>query len=319
MEEGTKITLGICAFCVIFITSCGLLGGSFDTVQPNEVGIVFDMNTQHIETSHIRGNGRYLIGLGRRYIKFATTWQIVKMGTFFGSDADYSRDIKCRTKEGMVIQISLAFAYKLKRTPEDLVRLYLDYGENGERKVYVRIALAKIRDVCAMYQASDYYTKRQDVALMMQSVLDTALERVYANVESLELVNLEFDSKYADQIERTQIAKQDVLLAGYEYDVSTVDSEKNISQATTLAEITVRSANATANATLAQAHADANALIFRIEKQTESFLELRNQLNLTTQEELLAYHFISVLQENKIPKVIIALDFPALIKSLLNV
>jgi len=295
------------------------LGGSFDTVEPNEVGIVFDMNTQHIETSHIRGNGRYLIGLGRRYIKFPTTWQIVKMGTYFGSGADYPADINCRTKEGMVIKISLAFAYKLNKTPEDLVRLYLDYGENGERTVYVRIALAKIRDVCAMYQASDYYTKRGDVANTMLSVLDTALKQVYAHVESLELVNLDFDSQYADQIERTQIAKQDVLLAGYEYDVATVDAEKNISQATTLAEITVRSANATANATLAQAHADANALIFRIDKQTQSFLELRAQLNLTTQEEVLAYHFISVLQENRIPKIKMALDFPALIKSLLNV
>jgi regulator of protease activity HflC (stomatin/prohibitin superfamily) len=318
MEEGTKITLGICAFCVIFITSCGLLGGSFDTVQPNEVGIVFDMNTQHIETHHLRGNGRYLIGLGRRYIKFSTTWQIVRMGSFFGGDADYSQDIKCRTKEGMVIEISLAFAYKLKRTPQDLVRLYLDYGENGEKIVYIRIALAKIRDVCSMYAASDYYTRREDVANTMQAVLDTALDRVYARVESLELINLDFDPKYADQIESTQIAKQDVLLAGYEYDVATVDSEKNISQATTLAEITVRSANATANATLAQAHAEANALIFRLEKQTEAFLELREQLNLTTQQEILAYHFLSVLQENEVPKIKMALDFPALIKSLVT-
>jgi regulator of protease activity HflC (stomatin/prohibitin superfamily) len=218
----------------------------------------------------------------------------------------------------MVIKISLAFAYKLQRTPESLVRLYLDYGENGERPVYVRIALQKIRDVCSMYQASDYYTIRGDVASMMHSVLDSALQRVYARVESLELVNLEFDSKYADQIERTQIAKQDVLLAGYEYDVATVDAEKNISQATTLAEITVRSANATANSTLAQARADANALIFRLQKQTQSFLDIRSQLNLTTQEEILAYHFISVLQENRIPKIKMALDFPALIKSLLN-
>jgi len=294
------------------------LGGSFDTVEPNEVGIVFDMNTQHIESSHIRGNGRYLIGLGRRYIKFPTTWQIVKMGTFFGDSADYTSDIHCRTQEGMQVQVSLAFAYKLKRTPEDLVRLYLDYGEHGERAVYVRIALATIRDVCAQYQASDYYTMRGDVAATMLSTLDLAIQRVYADVESLELVNLDFDPLNANQIEATQIAKQDVLLAGYEYDVATVNADKNISQATTLAEITVRSANATANSTLAQAHADASSLIFRLQKQTDSFLELRAQLNLTTQAEILAYHFLSVLQENSVPNIKIALDFPALIKSLVT-
>jgi len=292
----------------------GLLGGSFDTIEPNQVGIVFDMNTQHLETASLRGNGRYLIGLGRRYIKFPTTWEIVTIGTFFGGSADYGRDLKCRTKEGMIIGISLAFAYKLNKTPQDLVRLYLDFGEGGERKVYIRIALSELRDVCAQYLAGEFVTKRDEVAEKMQELLDVGLSRVYARVESLELVNMEFDPKYASQIEATQIAKQDVLLAGFEYAVARVESDKNVSQATTLAEVTIRSANATANATLAQAHAEADALIFRIDQQTQSFTLLRQSLNLTTQEELLAYHFLSVLQETDIPAIKIGLDYPGLVK-----
>jgi len=263
------------------------------------------------------GNGRYLVGLGRKFLTFPTTYESIRLGVSFKHrDAD---NVLCRSRDGLVFSVQISFQYLLSQRKEDLVRLYLDFGSAQKyRTVYVKIAQSAFRDVCSRFVATEFITTRQLLAEQLETEIDTRLRRVYASVVSLELVNMEFNEQFMTQIELTQVAKQDVLLANFELQVAQVDAEKNLTQASTLATLLVRSANATANALLSQTQADANALVNRIRAQTDAFTILRANLSLTTSHEILAYHWFSVLQDTPASTLRFGLDYPNLIRALVK-
>lgn len=312
--DDSKIALFSTCFCIVLITSCGLFGGSFDVIRPNHVGFVYNMNTEHIDFgSKLRHSGRYLVGLGKRYITFPTTYESIRLGsTFSNRDAD---DVLCRSRDGLVFNIEVSFQYQVSQVKDDLVRLYLDFGKKHQA-VYTKIAQASLRDVCSRYMATEFISERGALAEDLESELDQRLRRVYASVLSLELVNMEFKIEFQRQIERTQVAKQDVILADFELRVAEVEADKNIITAQTLATLLVSQANATASALIDRANADAAALVNRIRAQVDAFLELKTSLNLQTSQEILAYHWFSVLEELPSTHLTIGLDYPELLRAM---
>lgn len=75
-----------CAICcgfTVLVASCIMLALSFALLHPHEYGLVFNSVTQSIETE-VKENGRYFLGLGRRFIKFPKKPQYVE----FSDSAD---------------------------------------------------------------------------------------------------------------------------------------------------------------------------------------------------------------------------------------
>jgi regulator of protease activity HflC (stomatin/prohibitin superfamily) len=306
-SEARNFALGCCCFCIVFITSCILLGVSFDIIEPTEMGIAFDGNVQHLESDKVYGEGRYLIGLGRSFIKFPITYQTVRYGTTF-SKSD-GPDIVARTKEGLPISLEVSFQFVLPRNSAALTRLYLDAGEVYQQ-FYGRICQKVIRDIAAKYPTFDFFKKRREIADHMHDALRVAMKRFYAEVPSLELVNMEINPAFAQAIEATQIAYQDIQQSVYEQNVEVVQAEAAVEVAKLLKEVTLVTAEADAESHVKLQEAQADALVFRVARQTESLLELKDKLNFTNNDDLLAYVWLNTIHENHMQDVVLGLSMP---------
>lgn len=310
VQANPSLCASIC--CILLITSCALFGASFSIVRPNYVGILYNRNVLHIETDELYPSGRYMAGIGRKFLSFPTTYQTIRMGSEFGELAD-AGDIVCRTSEGLVMRVEVSFQYRLNITIEDLVRVYLDTADQYHI-VYTDMAQAAIRDACSLYTATEFIENRTELAEAMHEFTNARLERLYASIPTFELVNMEFDQAFAYAIEQTQIAKQDVLLAENQYSVAEVDSERRIAEAQTVAQITVRDAYAFNVSLAAAAQAEAELFAIRIREQTLGFKTLREELGLNTSQALLGYHYFAVLDELSMTKGAVGLNFPKVIR-----
>jgi len=308
------ITIGIVTFVVV-LTSIILFALSWDTIEPYQVGLIFDGNVMHVETDETYTSGRRLVGLGKYYLTFPTTVQTLRFGDFF--DNENGGDIVLRSKDGMVITLEVSFQYQLSTRVEDLVRLYLDF-EYGWDGVYAYEFQAAARDVASRYLMFDFFEQRQQIANDMRQAMNERLEFLYASCYSVEMVNMQVINVFADTIENTQIAVQTVQQVQNQLEIAEVQADSNIQQAKLQAAIQLAAANATANGILAQAQTQAESIRLSVAAQISAFQTLRQRLNLTTSEQLLSYMWTSSVQSNQAHNVVVGLKYPSILSSFLT-
>jgi len=309
-EDGAMIGCG--CYCVVLIVSCILFGVSWDVIEPTEVGIAFDGNIQKIEHDKLWGNGRYLIGLGRSFLKFPSTQQTIRFGdarTIHFEEPD-GGEIVCRTKDGLEIKLEVAIQYVLSQNAEDLVLLYLDTG--GEWvEFYMRIAQVVVRDVASLFDAIEFREARDVIAIKITQELDTAFQVMFASVPSAQLINMEIESLLADAITNTQVAKQDVYQAVNEQQVLEVEAQKDLEVSIKLKEIKIESAKKQADEILAIANAAANIIDNTINSQIQAYTNLTESLNLDSSDKLLSYLWLQAMQNNDVKDLVFSMDYPS--------
>jgi regulator of protease activity HflC (stomatin/prohibitin superfamily) len=312
----TARCIGYSILASIFIlTSIILFALSWDTIEPYQVGLVFDGNVMHIETRKTHDSGRDLVGLGKSYLTFPTTRKTLRFGDFFRRQN--GGDLVLRSRDGMVISLEIAFEYELSRNPGDLARLYLDFDYGWDR-VFAFEFQAAVRDVASRYFMFDFFTHRKEISDAMRDEMDSRLEVLYARGVSVELVNMEVIKVFAETIENTQIAVQNVQQVENQLQIAQIDADSNIRQATLQAVIQRATANATANGILAQARTQAESIRLSVAAQTSAFLALRHSLHLTSSEQLLAYMWTSAIQTSQAQSVVVGMKYPTIISSFLS-
>jgi SPFH domain / Band 7 family len=255
------------------------------------------------------GQGRYLVGLGKEFLKFPSTWLTLNFGRMFATP--HSNTIAARSNDGLIIEIDLSFQYRLVPTVEGLISLYYDFGFEWEAG-FVAITRATVRDVAAEYKAFDFFTKRSTITSAMQVALANRLVGLNAEVTALQIVNLEINSQFADAITETQTAAQDIQQAENEKRVEIVDAAKVVEVARNVANVTIILAKTEAEATLAKANADATILKRRVFDQTQSLLSLKSK-NGYSNTELLSYEWLLTARENSATSTIMGWELPAAI------
>jgi len=314
--EGSHIAIGCSIFCVCFITSCALLGSSFDTLEPTEMGIIFDHNVQHLDETTVYRNGRYLVGLGREFIMFPTTYQTIRFGAGFIAGSA-GKSIVCRSHDGLSIQVEFSYQYQFSQNAADLWRLYMDLGSSWEH-VFSLIAQQAVQDVFSDYYTLDFFQQRVAMESAVYTTLRDRLARFYVTVTSVELmrVNIEDTSPtLVDAVENTQVAIQDVFQASAEQAVAQVNADALVGVAKEVAKVQLLNANATAISFLASVQASADALIYRVDKQATALLTLREQLGLNTSVEVLSYNWLTSLQETNVPSLLFGFQYPSVLQS----
>jgi len=300
---------------VVVITSIVLFALSWDTIEPYQLGLIFDGNVMHIETDQTYTSGRRLVGLGKHYLAFPTTVQTLRFGDFFNNQN--GGDIVLRSKDGMVISLEVSFQYQLSTRVEDLARLYLDF-EYGWDNVYAYEFQAAARDVASRYLMFDFFEQRTQIGYDMMAAMNQRLEFLYATCYSVELVNMQVISAFADTIENTQIAVQNVQQVQNQLEIAQVQADSNLQQARVQAAIQLATANATANGILAQAQTTAESIRLSVAAQISAFQTLRQHLNLTTSEQLLTYMWTSAIQSNHAQSIVVGLKYPSILSSFLS-
>lgn len=324
-----------------------LLVLSFAVVTPTEQAVKFHYTTMTFKTDKTYTEGRFFVGVGYSFKKFPKTRQIVRFGDSIGPA--YEGALSVRSSDGLKMNIQLAFQYELSSEPEDLVRLYKDYGEPtlppvsneatgdetytyeyGERVdqtlmpaysyVYARIFASVVRNVCAQYEALDYFNSRPEIAENIRATMNSTLfTRFYAAVPSVELLAIAHaQDDFKDAIELTQIANQDIQQAQNEQQIQQVQAQQAYDVAVKNSEVLILEANQTQIQTLYSAKKNAERTILTTDESIKGLQATSDGLNMTTSSELLKYLYVTYIQTTQASKMLASLSLPSALMSALT-
>lgn len=327
-ENRCKFALGGTLCCLLLIPSIFLFAFSFGVVEVLTVGIIWDKQTMIVEYDELYQSGRHWTGLDRYYIPFPSNVQTLRFGEFswfhdddkIAEDQTANRgDIECRAADGMQVFMEVTVQYKLSTDPQDLVCLYRDFGEGsaGYREYFADLTTKVVLDVASTYVGTEFFTKRSVIEADIHKALDVELRRTYARVSSLQLVNMEFDKAgaFADAIENTQIANQDVQQQRNEVEVAIINGDALSGSAQTTAAVVVAVAKSKRDVMVQQATADAAAVLFNAQVQVDAYNKVKVDLQFTSNKQLLAHLWMQSVN-NDAQKVAMNMPYPDVLKSL---
>jgi len=301
---------------VIVLVVIGIVVGillivfSFGVVEPTYQALVMNSNLMQIEfkdgttdSGELYTEGRYFLGIGKSFITFPRTFLTID---YKASQGDA---ISIRSKDGLVIQIDVAFQYTLTTNGRDLLALYLRWQLEYD-PVFGKIARNVIRDVAARYDAFEFFFNRSLIVGDITASLGVYFERVGCSLSNFQLLEISLPDAFSRAIQQTEVTRTKISEATVQQTKTLIEAETNLLAAKKQAEVIVTQAKARADAVLIQKKQDALSRKTTIEQELIAIKSLKSQLNFTT-EELLNYLMIEGLKDSKV-KITYAVDKPKL-------
>jgi regulator of protease activity HflC (stomatin/prohibitin superfamily) len=198
----------------------------FTIINSGEVGI--KINTGKFEEKPLQAGLHFFIPVLQKIIPVNTrirliTYSNVTTGAlgdnYRGFEGGLRRNpaITVLDKRGLTVNIDIAVQYRLKA--ESAPATIEKWGSSWEEKIINSKVREVVRDVVGQYTAEQLPEMRNEIAaaieIKVKESVDT-LEHQPVILESVELRTINLPPKIKDQIERVQIAKQDVTIAEQE-------------------------------------------------------------------------------------------------------
>ena len=198
----------------------------FTIINSGEVGI--KINTGKFEEKPLKAGLHFFIPVLQKIIPVNTrirliTYSNVTTGAlgdnYRGFEGGLRRNpaITVLDKRGLTVNIDIAVQYRLKA--ESAPATIEKWGSSWEEKIINSKVREVVRDVVGQYTAEQLPEMRNQIAaaieVKVKESVDT-LENQPVILESVELRTINLPTKIKDQIERVQIAKQDVTIAEQE-------------------------------------------------------------------------------------------------------
>ena len=198
----------------------------FTIINSGEVGI--KINTGKFEEKPLQAGLHFFIPVLQKIIPVNTrirliTYSNVTTGAlgdnYRGFEGGLRRNpaITVLDKRGLTVNIDIAVQYRLKA--ESAPATIEKWGSSWEEKIINSKVREVVRDVVGQYTAEQLPEMRNEIAaaieVKVKESVDT-LEHQPVILESVELRTINLPPKIKDQIERVQIAKQDVTIAEQE-------------------------------------------------------------------------------------------------------
>jgi len=195
----------------------------FTIINSGEVGI--KVNTGKFEQTPLKAGLHFFIPVFQKIIPVNTrirliTYSDVSTGaigdSYRGFEGGLRRNpaISVLDRRGLTVKIDIAVQYRLKAdtAPATIEK----WGSSWEEKIINSKVREVVRDVVGQYTAEQLPEMRNEIAAAIetkvkQSVDDLPNQPVI--LTSVELRTINLPTKIKDQIERVQIAKQDVTIA----------------------------------------------------------------------------------------------------------
>lgn len=263
------------------IISPFLLGYSFCVVDPGHVGVLWNKNTNDVTYDTVYGEGRHYCGLGRRLINFPTFAQNVVHTTH------------TRTKDGLAVDIVSSFQYRLATDSASLKDIYTTFGKKYEPAYSVMVEAA-LRDVVSQYEAKDLVEDRDNFASGVEVASNDVVKPYFAEVISVQLLNVDWSSRVDDAIMETVVALEDVNTATAERQVALVSSQTEVGQARVLAKNVVAKALQDAALKVAAKEAEAAIIEAQGKHQSNAYKTIKDMFSMTS-EQLLQYAYLENL------------------------
>lgn len=122
--------------------------------------------------------------------------------------------IQVLDKRGLTVNIDLAVLYSIKAATAP--KTIEEWGASWEEKIINSKVREVVRDVIGQYTAEQLPTMRNEIASAIETKVKERVSSLAGEpvlLSSVELRNIDLPPKIKDQIERVQIAKQDVTIA----------------------------------------------------------------------------------------------------------
>jgi regulator of protease activity HflC (stomatin/prohibitin superfamily) len=278
---------GIAAVIIIPIT---LIISSYDSLEPREIGLVYNHVSKSIDTENFYEGGRHFIGLFSSFIPFPGYYQTLE---FSDEPSSQNDPLIARTNDGVSIKLSLSFQYQIEK--DYLNRLYdltnVNYNAN-----YLNIARDTILQTVATYGAKQFWSNRQNISDTMKDNLDHALAAAYARCVGLQLLKVSIPNNLEEAIIETQVETQLATTKFYERQGELIRQNINISYSLCNQNITSVTAEANAQAYYIIEYAKANAIQNFLEIYSDVYNKTRNDLELLD-DEFIEYLYLRAAQD----------------------
>ena len=198
----------------------------FTIINSGEVGI--KINTGKFEQEPLHAGLHFFIPVLQKIIPVNTrirliTYSNVSTGalgdSYRGFEGGLRRNpaITVLDKRGLTVNIDIAVQYSLK--PESAPATIEKWGSSWEEKIINSKVREVVRDVVGQYTAEQLPEMRNEIAAAIEVKVKASVDSLPHQpvvLASVELRTINLPTKIKDQIERVQIAKQDVTIAEQE-------------------------------------------------------------------------------------------------------
>jgi regulator of protease activity HflC (stomatin/prohibitin superfamily) len=252
-----------------------LFAVSFDTLTPLEFGIKYNDITKEIDDSGAFYNGRYFTGLGSSFIKYSSTWNLIKFK--YG-------DIRAWTQEGQLIYINMALYWEHDR--ENIVEFYHRYGNGGFDQTFRDVATRAVKKVTTQYTASEFFSDREQIGREMRHSLREAFRIHGVLVQAFAMDLLDLPNEFEEKVREKVVTAQEVKTQDWYRKIDVAHAEISVisGEGDALVSYKLADAEATAAKIRADAIAEGQAMVREAEKTY--YGELQTALGLLPSELL---------------------------------
>ena len=254
-------------------------------VEQDEYAVGYD--TYNMKWTKIYNQGRYPIRVGENMIKIKRTLQ------------EFSKDISCLTKDKILLDINIALQYQYEK--DKLIPVILEQFssiDNYKQFLFDRIT-SSIMNSCLAYDAEQYYTDRSAVDAHMYSQLihDINYNNIGANVEFLQLVNIQFPVQISTAITQKQNIDQEALTVMNDRSTLLTNANTELLETVRKSNILLINANNTANIILNQAETNAEIQNMLWSKRAYGYEHASGKLGLNS-SQIIDYIESDIIQKS---------------------
>ncbi len=256
----------------------------FTIINSGEVGI--KINTGKFEQTPLDAGLHFFIPVLQKIIPVNTrirliTYSNVSTGalgdSYRGFEGGLRRNpaITVLDKRGLTVNIDIAVQYRLKA--ESAPATIEKWGSSWEEKIINSKVREVVRDVVGQYTAEQLPEMRNEIARAIEVKVKDSVDKLEGKpviLESVELRTINLPTKIKDQIERVQIAKQDVTIAEQQKEKAKQQAQKAAEIAKGEAERNRIEAQGEADKIRIEAEEQAKANILISRSLTPELLEL---------------------------------------------
>eukprot|EP00753_Platysulcus_tardus_P014083 PLAT4028.1.p2 GENE.PLAT4028.1~~PLAT4028.1.p2 ORF type:complete len:329 (-),score=141.77 PLAT4028.1:135-1061(-) len=294
--SGNGVVCSMCFGCVFFVGAI-LFGCSFSTLAPTEMGIAINRASVTIDETRVYTSGRWLLGLGRGFVVFPRTLQLIE----FSDSGDTADAPALRAQSGRTrITVECSLQYQLR--PQDLVLLWQKHEQRYHDKL-VKIAQSALKVVASEFNSTLFYTQRRTIAAAMLEEVRARLAPEFVDVRFFQLRKVTLPESVDTSVLEKLVREENTNTANNQQQTGLIEAESAVILSQAQANITelTNEKQSEANVVLNEAIAEARKI--RLDSESFALTALKDGLGWSN-SQLLRFFWLKSLANHKSDKVV---------------
>lgn len=224
-KVATFISIGSIGI-VVLVGILTLLFFSWRTIQPGNVGIVFNKSTHNIQETPLEPGWAFINPLTQYIQEYPVTIQTYSM-VYQSPQGDDS--IKVQSKEGQQVNLDVVIQYRVNR--EEVTNLYLDWGGAGitvvEERIVRQYTRSQVPAIAAQYNWEEITSgKRGEISDSIRDALHEEFSRRHLELISFGIREVHLPTSLQKALNNKIEAQQAAEQQRYQLDQAKVKAEQ---------------------------------------------------------------------------------------------